>query len=165
MMEYVIEKPIAVAKYASHRIVAGLTGGKPASWFDEGERLRVRTADKLPAEAQPARVFTLGQVVGFQLKASCGKKVKGKHRYFHTADWRSRHEWLKRKGEMHGFEVLTVHCHAEQERITAGVRIFTVDTTSFTGVLKVTDAGKFEAVLVSGIGSTAKAFGFGFLQF
>ena len=164
-MEYVINKPLTVAKYASHRMVAGLTGGKPASWFDEGERLRVRTLEPLATAAQPARTFTAGQIVGFQVKASCGKKVKGKHRYFHTADWRSRHEWLKRKGELHGFEVLTVHCRAEQERINAGTRVFTVDATSFTGVLKVTDLEKFNAVLISGIGSTAKAFGFGFIQF
>ena len=164
-MEYVIDKPLSVAKYASHRLVAGLTGGKPASWFDEGERLRVRTLESLATAAQPARTFTAGQIVGFQLKASCGKKIKGKHRYFHTADWRSRHEWLKRKGELHGFEVLTVHCRAEQERINAGIRVFTVDATSFTGVLKVTDLEKFNAVLISGIGSTAKAFGFGFIQF
>jgi hypothetical protein len=164
-MEYVIEKPFAVNKYACHRMLSGLTGGKPASWVDEGEQLRVRTADPLPAQVQSDRKFTGGQIVGFQLKASCGKKVKGKHRYFHTADWRSRHAWLKRKGELHGFEVLTVHCHAEQERIVAGKRTFTVDATSFTGILKVIDIVKFQAVLISGIGSTAKAFGFGFIQF
>ncbi len=164
-MEYVIEKPLAVFKYENHRMVAGLTGGKPASWFDEGERLRLRTAEPLPLTAQSARTFSLGQIVGFQLKASCGKKIKGKHKYFHTSDWRSRHEWLKRKSELHGFEVLTVHCRAEMERTNAGARSFTVDSTMFTGVLKVTDVQKFEAVLMSGIGSTAKAFGFGFIQF
>jgi hypothetical protein len=164
-MEYTIDKPLAVGQYASHRIVAGLTGGKPASWFDEGERLRIRTAKTIPGELQPPRNFATGQFVGFQLKASCGKKIKGKHRYFHTADWRSRHEWLKNKGKQHGFEVLTVHCHAEQERIRAGTRIFNVDATSFTGVLKIIDLDKFNAVLISGIGSTAKAFGFGFIQF
>ena len=164
-MEYVIEKPLTVSKYASHRMIAGLTGGNPASWFDEGNRLLVRTLTPLAVGEQLPRTFSTGQVIGFQLKASCGKKVKGKHRYFHTADWRSRHEWLNRKSELHGFEVLTVHCHAEQERISSDKRTFTVDATSFTGVLKVTDIDKFNAVLVSGIGSTAKAFGFGFIQF
>lgn len=164
-MEYTIDKPTSVGTYANHRIVAGLTGGKPASWCDEGERLRIRTQDAIQADAQPKRSFANGQIVGFQLKASCGKKVKGKHRYFHTSDWRSRHEWMHRKGQLHGFEVLTIHCHAEQERIQAGTRMFNVDATFFTGVLKVTDIEKFNAVLVSGIGSTAKAFGFGFIQF
>ena len=164
-MEYTINKPLAVGQYASHRIVAGLTGGKSVSWFDEGEKLRIRTPDPIPAELETPRSFVVGQFLGFQLKASCGKKVKGKHRYFHTSDWRSRHEWLRRKGQQHGFEVLTVHCHAKQERINAGTRIFNVDATSFTGVLKVTDLEKFNAVLISGIGSTAKAFGFGFIQF
>lgn len=164
-MEYVIEKPLTVDKYGCHRMLSGLAGGKPISWVNEGKIIRVRAVDPFPAQVQPERTFIAGQIVGFQLKASCGKKVKGKHRYFHTADWRSRHEWLKRKGVLHGFDVLTVHCNAEQERIVAGKRIFTVDATSFTGVLKVIDAVKFEAVLISGIGSTAKAFGFGFIQF
>lgn len=164
-MEYTIDKPTSIDKYANHRIVSGLTGGKPASWLDEGERLRIRTQDAIQADAQRKRTFAIGQIVGFQLKASCGKKVKGKHRYFHTSDWRSRHEWMNRKGQLHGFEVLTIHCHAQQERIQAGSRTFSVDATSFTGVLKVTDLERFNAVLVSGIGSTAKAFGFGFIQF
>jgi hypothetical protein len=164
-MEYTIDKPATVSQYALHRIVADLTDGKPVSWFDEGKKLRIRTPEAIPGDLQPKRDFTAGQILGFQLKASCGKKVKGKHRYFHTADWRSRHEWLNRKGLLHGFEVLTVHCHAEQEHIKAGARTFSVDATSFTGVLKVTDLEKFNAVLVSGIGSTAKAFGFGFIQF
>jgi len=164
-MEYVIEKPVSVNKYECHRMLSGLTGGKPVSWVNEGESIRVRTADLIPAQVQADRIFNVGQIVGFQLKASCGKEVKGKHRYFHTSDWRSRHEWLKRKGELHGFEVLTVHCRAEQERVVAGKRTFKVDATSFTGILKVIDIVKFEAVLISGIGSTAKAFGFGFIQF
>ena len=41
---------------------------------------------------------------------------------------------------------------------------FTVDQTDFTGVLKVTDHALFIQAMSSGIGSTARAFGFGMIN-
>jgi len=164
-MEYVIEKPLSVSKYASHRLVAGLTQGRPASWVDQGDHLVVRTQDPIALSGKSLRMFSEGETVGFHLKASCGKKVRGKTIYFPSHDWRSRHEWLRRKAQLHGFEVLTVHCQANKLCMTAHARDFYIDSTLFTGVLKVLDVAKFHAAVLSGIGSTAKAFGFGFLQF
>ena len=168
-MEYIIDKPISVGRYDSHRMVAGLTGGKSATWFDRGDQLIIRTLDAVPLDGAPINSFLSGQIIGFQLKAACGTKVKGKHRYFPLHDWRSRHEWLKRKGEAHGFEILTVHAQANRENITAGVgpavRRFSIDATLFTGVLKVTDPARFAVAVINGVGSTGRAFGFGLLQF
>jgi hypothetical protein len=42
-------------------------------------------------------------------------------------------------------------------------RAFKVDQTDFTGILKVTDAQKFHGALTTGVGSTARTFGFGML--
>ena len=83
--------------------------------------------------------------------------------YFPSADWRSRHSWLERKGVQHGFEVITVHCSAKHLVIEKQSGHFSVDDTLFTGVLKVVDYDKYNAALLSGIGNTARAFGFGML--
>jgi hypothetical protein len=158
-MEYVLDKPPGISGYDNHRIVAGLTSGKPATWHDAGDHLVIRTEKKLDLVGQ-TRTFTQGEVIAFQLRASCGKKVQGKHKYFHTSDWRSRHEWLRRKGVLNGFEVITVHCRAEIRRL----KNYTVDETNFTGVLKVTDPVEFGKAVLKGIGSTAGFVGFGFIS-
>ena len=101
--------------------------------------------------------------MAFQLRASVSKKTRGKRSYHPTADWSTRHDWLRRQGERHGFEVLTVHCTAEFAKIEKTGQRFTVDKTDFTGVLKVADTEKFGIALREGIGACGKAFGFGML--
>ena len=91
------------------------------------------------------------------------EKRKGRHIYLPMDDWRSRHEWLKNKAESRGFEVLTLHSASKATRIDDGVRSFTIDQTDFTGILKVTDETLFAQAMATGIGSTAKTFGFGML--
>ncbi len=162
-MDFVMQKPPSVRGYALHRIAAGLADGEKVLFADCGDHMLLRTSKPLDADQRAVRTVTTGDVVGFELRACVGKKVKGKHRYFHSADWRSRHEWLERQSEAHGFAIITLHCTAQLQTVKAGDREFTVDQTDFTGVLKVTDAERFNSAVANGVGNKAKAFGFGML--
>lgn len=162
-MDFVISKPPTVRGYALHRIAAGLVGEEKVLFADCGDHILLRTDKALDAEQRVMRSINTGDIIGFELRACVGKKVKGKHHYFHTSDWRSRHEWLAQQGEQHGFTLITVHCTAEMLAVNAGERKFTVDQTDFVGVLKVTDVERFKQAVSTGIGSKAKAFGFGML--
>lgn len=152
-MEYTITKPPAVEGYAVHRMVAGLVDSAPALHVDTGATLTIRTEAPLPA----------GPIQGFSLRACVSVKNKGRHRYFPTDDWRSRHAWLERKGVQHGFEIITVHCTAKHFVVEKRPGAFTIDDTQFTGILKVVDPDKFAAALTGGIGNTGRTFGFGLL--
>ena len=152
-MEYTLTKPPAVDGYTVHRMVAGLVGNVPAQHVDAGKKLTIRTDAPMPS----------GHILGFSLRACVSIKNKGRHRYFPTDDWRSRHSWLERKGLQHGFEVITVHCTAKHFVVDKRPSTFTIDDTQFTGVLKVVDPEKFAAAFASGVGNTARAFGFGML--
>jgi hypothetical protein len=162
-MDFVLQKPPTVRGYALHRMAAGLAGGDKVLFADCGDHLLLRTDTPLKVEQRPQRQISSGDIVGFELRACVGTKIKGRHRYFHTSDWRSRHQWLERQGAAHGFTIVTVHCSARMLAVEAGTRRFTVDQTDFTGVLKVTDATKFNAAVATGIGNKARAFGFGML--
>jgi CRISPR-associated protein Cas6/Cse3/CasE subtype I-E len=162
-MDFVMQKPPSVRGYALHRIAAGLADGEKVLFADCGDHMLLRTDKALEAAARPTRTVSTGDIVGFELRACVGKKVKGKHRYFRTSDWKSRHEWLDRQGQVHGFGVITVHCTAQIVPVDAGERKFTIDQTDFTGVLKVTDVELFNRAIANGIGNKAKAFGFGML--
>lgn len=128
-----------------------------------GDHLLLRTDIQLDVEQRPLRTLATGDIIGFELRACVGKKVKGRHIYFRTTDWRSRHEWLERQGDTHGFTLITVHCTAEMLPVSAGIRQFTVDQTDFTGVLKVTDVERFNNAVANGVGNKSRAFGFGML--
>jgi len=164
MIDYVVPKPPTAQGYALHRIAEGLTGGARPLYTDFGDHMVLRSDKVIEAEQRPVRQVSQGDIVGFELRACVGTKVKGKHRYFPTADWRSRHEWLDRQSKRHGFEVITVHCTASIAKVEKAQRQFTVDQTDFTGVLKVTDQALFTQAMSSGIGSTARAFGFGMIN-
>jgi hypothetical protein len=164
MIDYLIPKPTTVRGYALHRMAEGLTGGSRPLFTDCGDHLVVRTDRKLDAPQRPLREVNRGDIVGFELRACVGKKIKGRHVYFHTSDWRSRHEWLSRQGQRHGFEVITVYCAADIATVTKGERQFTLDQTDFTGVLTVVDEALFRQAMVTGIGSKGRAFGFGMIN-
>jgi len=164
MIDYVVPKPPTAQGYALHRIAEGLTGGARPLYTDFGDHMVLRSDKVIEAEQRPVRQVSQGAIVGFELRACVGTKVKGKHRYFSTADWRSRHAWLARQGKRHGFDVITVHCTASIVKVEKADRQFTVDQTDFTGVLKVTDQTLFTQAMSSGIGSTARAFGFGMIN-
>lgn len=162
-MDFIMQKPPTVRGYALHRIAAGLADGEKILFADCGDHVLLRTDKPLEVDQRSVRTFTLGDIVGFELRACVGKKVKGKHRYFRTSDWRSRHEWLARQGEAHGFAIITLHCTADMQAVKSGDRQFTIDQTDFTGVLKVTDVEQFDKAVAHGVGNKAKAFGFGML--
>jgi hypothetical protein len=129
-----------------------------------GDRLLVRSAVPINGvETLPVRELAAGDIAAFQLRASVSKKTRGRRSYYSTANWSVRHGWLRRQGELHGFDVLTVHCTADFAKIEKTGRRFTVDRTDFTGVLQVTDAEKFGVALSDGISGCGKAFGFGML--
>jgi len=163
-MDYVVPKPGSVCGYALHRLAEGLTGGGRPQFTDFGTYMLVRTEMALEAESRPIRPVQTGQIIGFELRACVGVKVKGKHRYFPLSDWRSRHQWLARQGTIHGFEVVTVHCSAAMATMQKGQERFTVDQTDFTGILKVLDESKFKQAIHTGIGSKGRAFGFGMIN-
>lgn len=152
-MDYTITKPPQVQGYATHRMVAGLLEGASGLHHDAGDTLTIRTDTPLP----------IGHIAGFTLRACVSVKNNGRHRYFPTTDWRSRHAWLERKGIQHGFEIITVHCTARHYVVDKPPKKFTIDDTQFTGVLKIVEPEKFALALQNGIGNTARAFGFGML--
>ena len=165
--DYVLPKPHSTSGYAVHRMVEGLTVGARPLFTDMGDRLWVRSGAPITGtQVLPVPALAVGDIAAFQLRACVSKKTKGKRSYYPTGDWLARHQWLRRQGQRHGFEVLTVHCTAGLAKIakTDGAhQNFTVDRTDFTGVLKVIDADKFQIALSTGIGACARAFGFGML--
>jgi len=162
-MDFVMPKPATLRGYALHRIAAELADGAKVLFADSGDYLLLRTDKPLALTPRPLRTLNVGDIIGFELRACVGKKVKGLHRYFPTSDWKSRHDWLARQGERHGFSLITLHCTTTMQPVQAGQRSFTLDQTDFTGVLKITQLEPFQLALNHGIGNTAQAFGFGLL--
>lgn len=80
-------------------------------------------------------------------------------------------EWLARKGDQHGFRVLTVTVSAQERSRSMRpptakdeqARQITLQGVRFDGILQVTDAEALQAAVLGGIGS-GKAFGFGLLS-
>lgn len=163
-MDYKLSKPVAMTGYSLHRLVAGLLQGEKALFSDQGDHVRLRTAVDLTLPRLGLPDVAAGSQVAFQLQACVSKKTRGVRSYFDPADHASRHAWLAQKGLQCGFEVSTVYCTAGRELIVAGRgRRFSVDKTTFNGILKVTNPDLFQAALAEGVGNTGRAFGFGLL--
>ena len=124
--------------------------------------------------------FQAGQHLRFRLLANPTRKIGTKsiegrrrngRRVPHHDDERCI-EWLVRKGNAHGFEL--VHDADGQPKVALvreplrrGRRDSTTITfqgVRFDGMLRIVDAGAFRAAIINGIGS-AKAYGFGLLSF
>ena len=164
LLDHGIPKPPSLRGHALHRLVQGLTDGENPLFVDMGDRVLVRTAKPLTPDGVPPRAVASGGLAAFELRACVSRKVGGRHRYYPPADWRSRRDWLRRRGERLGFEPLTVHCSAGFMTVDkAGGRPFTVDRTDFVGVLRVTDEAAFARAVAGGVGSTARTYGFGML--
>lgn len=159
LLDHVISKPPTVGAYASHQMVSGLTEGEPALFCDLGDRILVRTEKPVTPYGKPLPEITEGNIRAFELRAYCGKKVRGDHRYFDLGDWRSRHQWLRSRSNALGFEVLTVNCTDRRLAVKKAGRRFHIDQTDFTGVLRITNCDLFRGALAHGVGSVGKAFG------
>lgn len=149
----VISKPTLLTDHLLHRVVAGVAQGR--AWVDNGTQVVLPDA---------SRTFTQNEILAGSMRACVSKKVKGRHRYFHTGDWRSRHEWLERKAQQHGFEVMSAHCSAIQKRIDKPTGPITIDQTDFVFVIKVVDPEKFRHAYLNGVSSTAKTYGYNFIN-
>lgn len=164
MKEYTIKKPRLVEGYPVHRVVAALAKGTPHLWRDNGETVTIRTEIELGPDCVDLPTLKVGELRLFNLRASVSSKNKGRHIYPPQSDPKVRQAWLARQALRHGFEVITVHCTSELARVSdQSGRDFRLDSTDFTGVLKVTDPSVFGNALRSGVGSTGKAFGFSLL--
>jgi CRISPR system Cascade subunit CasE len=87
-----------------------------------------------------------------------GKEIKGSR--YPTKDIQ---DWINRKAERHGFQILNLNINPLGYQISYKGRTpiphYAVD---FDGVLEVTDSAKFKTAALGGVGS-AKVFGFGLL--
>lgn len=165
MKDFTIKKPSAITGYPIHRAIAGLTNGATHLWRDNGETLTIRTAAPLDAEGVALPEPAAGELRLFTLRACVASKVRGRHLYPAQGDHKARQVWLDKQGLRHGFEVIAVHCTSDIARIAdQGRRDFSIDSTDFTGVLKVLDPVAFANGLRSGIGNTGRAFGFSLLS-
>jgi CRISPR system Cascade subunit CasE len=127
--------------------------------------------------AKAYRGLKLGAVLSFRLKANTTRKIDTKT----GPDGLRRHgrrvelvreedqvDWLRRKGEQGGFQVLNVHLeglYKEQgKRRGSGVSPLTLAGVLFQGRLRITDPERFLShSLLKGIGP-GKAYGLGLLS-
>ena len=114
------------------------------------------------------------QHLRFRLVANPTKKVQNKrvpliHDGANPQDHPTYHDWLRRKAEQHGFEVLRVEdapfrtALPDQRKKAYDKKELPLFGVRFDGALRVTDAGALLNAVRSGIGP-AKAFGFGLLS-
>lgn len=113
--------------------------------------------------------FHAGQVLAFRLLANPTKRLskslpqareKSKRVGLYHPD--EQLAWLARKGEMHGFQLLSA-VPTRQSEIKDRQHLLEFLAVQFDGLLTVLDPGRFSEVVVQGIGS-GKAFGFGLLS-
>ncbi|MEY4351706.1 MAG: hypothetical protein RL078_1785 [Bacteroidota bacterium] len=153
-MDIFIEKPLKVRGYDLHRLVEQHQQGVKALWVDEGRHVRIR-----PRNAEvPQMPFE--KILGFTVKACVAYSSGNKHKYLPTSDWRGRRRWLEERSKKCGFEIIGVHVSGGMQVIDKqdGTR-FTVDSTEFTGLLKITNLDAFQHCYLNGISKVGKAFG------
>ena len=134
---------------------------------------------------QQYRSLHAGDVLTFRLRANPTRKIDTKT----GIDGRRRNgkrvelcreeaqlEWLRRKGEQAGFELLSVRANLDVPNVRAlpgtkvtgkrpgnGAGRLTLASVIFEGVIRVADAEKFRRALEQGVGP-GKAYGFGLLS-
>jgi|688.fasta_scaffold388161_2 hypothetical protein len=162
--DYTIPKPESLGLYAVHRFVAQLCDGVPYLFVDRGDRVVIRTTKFLCDRVTEVSVPSLGDVIAFSLRSAVSKRVKGKNAYAPLSDWRARHQWLEKRSEKNGFALLALHTTSKSVKVEREEgQFFQMDSTDFTGVLKVTDEPLFAACLTRGIGRVGKPYGMGML--
>ena len=162
--DYRIPKPPSLGLYAVHRFVAELCGEDPYLFVDRGDYVEIRNRRELSPLFRELVIPTNGDVIAFSLRSAVSKRHKGKNTYARRGDWRARHEWLHKRSERNGFEVLALHVTDGTVKVEgANGKAFSMDRTDFTGVLKVCDQSLFTQCLVHGIGRVGKPYGMGML--
>ena len=164
LRDHVITKPEQIGSYALHQLVEDLTSGGRPLFADTGTHLIIRTESDLTENGEPVREVSEGDILGFELVASCGTKCGGKHVYYPTRNWRARRAWLERRASAAGFEIRALSVTARSEKIERKGRVIQIDRTQFTGILKVTDASAFRVTLRDGVGGPGRAFGRGMIR-
>ena len=164
MIDHIIPKPKQISGYSTHRMVADLLDGAQGLFVDNGDHLIIRCDKKITELGKVVETQTLGSIIGFELKACAAQRKGGKNIYPEAGDWRTRRSWLESEGQKNGFEILALHVSGSRQTIISkNGRKFWIDSTLFTGVLKVVDEKKFNLSLVKGVGRVGKAFGMGLL--
>jgi len=126
--------------------------------------------EKTNPAVKPLRIeLHSGQILAFRLLANPTKRLsrslsrnmdKSKRVGLYTLD--EQLAWLARKGEAHGFRVLSAAA-TRQERVDDARRDLKFLSVQFDGVLQVVDPARLAEAVAAGIGS-GKAFGFGLLS-
>ena len=129
--------------------------------IDGGQAVMLRGDFENGKETEQA---VAGESYLFTLRASVQAKKDGKRSGIAFSDKGNerREAWLTRRGEDNGFTVVAVETTAEKCWVTKPDAPFWVDATTFTGILRVTDADLFNTALKKGIGR-ARAWGFGLM--
>ena len=158
--------------YAQHQRVYAITEAAKHSdrvlFRDDGDVLIVRSTREIQGALRAEDVVAPanGSLCVFSLDACVEKKrTRGFSHYPVHHDRKSREDWLLRKAEAAGVEILDVAIAAGMLHDTkqSGEPIV-MDATKFTGVLRVTDAEKLRVALAGGVGRKGKAFGLGLLR-
>jgi len=164
ILDHVIRKPRSVQGYPVHRMVAELCNGAAYQFVDRGDHLIVRTEGVISETGLPVKTAGHGELLGFELRACVATRQGGKNVYPESGDWRARRAWLEVQAQRAGFSVIAVHVTDRRMKVVSkSERQFWIDSTDFTGILKVTDEALFTKALASGIGRVGKAFGMGML--
>ena len=164
MRDHIITKPLTLQAYAMHRMVAELCSGSTYQFVDRGDYFVVRTSKEITSSGKALVLPLSGAVIAFELRASVAARHKNTNLYPDTNDWRFRRAWLEKYGARYGFDILALNVTSKHLKIkNKDERTFSIDSTDFTGVLKVTDANQFKDALHKGIGRVGKAFGMGML--
>lgn len=149
------------------------------AWLQEnGARDYLLPGHLLPpgVEQNPAtKTFDLtlapGQVLAFRLRANPTVKRRfpsGDHKRVGVYGEEKQVEWLKRKGELGGFRLVTARTSGQEDVKRTITRQgkkhkLKLAAVQFDGLLQVTDPGRLSETVRRGIGS-AKGFGFGLLS-
>ena len=108
--------------------------------------------------------FITGNKYKFRLFANPTKKVESKRVGMYNEE--KQYEWLKKKAEQGGFNIIHVSITRKEEiiaKVKKNSTKMTLYGVQFDGVLQVFHVERFENALKNGIGS-GKAFGFGLLS-
>ena len=140
----------------------------------DGKRSFIYTPLRLPStlavlvrgaiEGVPVVPPAAGQQRDFTLRALVTVKSRedNRRRPLERGKAAERLAWLARRAEASGFEILSADVEVQRLTFDRPERIAWLDVSEFSGQLRVTDAARFGAALLGGIGK-GRAFGFGML--